>query len=178
MLIQGATENTAVVQVPRNAKRTVLLRNSSWDCPACSGLANLLQVGAGRRASDSGSRFCSEWSADSVGRIWRSTGVRTFFEDREGWPQITHLRSCSGAEALTPKDGLFLFGPVDSNQNSARMDVGVIATAAGLQKYSKWVASIERFIDVSLPNPKRKRKRCQHVCGPASRRWPQSPRHS
>jgi hypothetical protein len=44
------------------------------------------------------------------------------------------------------------------------MDVGVIATAAGLQKYSKWVASIERFIDVSLPNPKRKRKRCQHVC--------------
>src|SRR5260370_35728043 len=56
-----------------------------------------------------------------------------------------------------PKDGLFLFGPVDSNQNPARMDVGVIATPAGLQKYSKWVASIERFIDVPPPKPKRKR---------------------
>ncbi len=56
-----------------------------------------------------------------------------------------------------PKDGLFLFGPVNSNQNPARMDVGVITTPTGLQKYSKWVASIERFIDVPPPNPKRKR---------------------
>jgi hypothetical protein len=56
-----------------------------------------------------------------------------------------------------PKDGLFLFGPVGSNQNPARMDVGVIATPAGLQKYSQWVASIEQFIDVPAPNPKRKR---------------------
>jgi hypothetical protein len=56
-----------------------------------------------------------------------------------------------------PKDGLFLFGPVDSNQNPARMDVGVVATPAGLKKYSKWVALIERFINVPPPNPKRKR---------------------
>jgi len=56
-----------------------------------------------------------------------------------------------------PKDGLLLFGPVGSNQNPARMDVGVVATPAGLQRYSKWVASIERFIDVPPPNPKRKR---------------------
>jgi hypothetical protein len=27
-----------------------------------------------------------------------------------------------------PKDGLFLFGPPASNQNPARMDVGVIGT--------------------------------------------------
>lgn len=32
-----------------------------------------------------------------------------------------------------PKDGLFLFGPVASGQNPARMDVGVIATPAGLK---------------------------------------------
>jgi hypothetical protein len=47
-----------------------------------------------------------------------------------------------------PKDGLFLFGPVASGQNPARMDVGVIATPAGLEKYSKWIASIEKFIEV------------------------------
>lgn len=56
-----------------------------------------------------------------------------------------------------PKDGLFLFGPVASGQNPARMDVGVIATPAGLEKYSKWVASIEKFIDVPPQDPDRKR---------------------
>lgn len=56
-----------------------------------------------------------------------------------------------------PKDGLFLFGPVTSNQNPVRMDVGVIATPAGLEKYSKWVASIEKFIDVPPALPDRKR---------------------
>src|SRR5258705_5804837 len=56
-----------------------------------------------------------------------------------------------------PKDGLFLFGPVASNQNPARMDVGVIATPAGLEKNLKKVASIERVIDVPPPNSKRKR---------------------
>ena len=56
-----------------------------------------------------------------------------------------------------PKDGLFLFGPVASGQNPARMDVGVIATPAGFEKYSKWVASIERFIDVPALDPDRKR---------------------
>jgi hypothetical protein len=49
----------------------------------------------------------------------------------------------------------FLFGPVASKP--ARMDVWVIATPAGLKKYLKWVASIERFIDVPPPNPRRKR---------------------
>ncbi|WP_315777781.1 MULTISPECIES: hypothetical protein [unclassified Bradyrhizobium] len=56
-----------------------------------------------------------------------------------------------------PKDGLFLFGPVASGHNPARMDVGVIATPAGLEKYSKWIASIEKFIDVPPPAPNRKR---------------------
>jgi len=37
------------------------------------------------------------------------------------------------------------------------MDVGVIATPAGLEKYSKWIASIEKFIDVPAPAPNRKR---------------------
>src|SRR6267378_2691484 len=79
-----------------------------------------------------------------------------------------------------PKDGLFLFGPVDSNQNPARMDVGVIATSAGLQKYSKWVASIERFIDVPPPNPKRKRNDANTFVWPGfeavyGAAWPSKP---
>jgi hypothetical protein len=62
-----------------------------------------------------------------------------------------------------PKDGLFLFGPVASGQNPARMDVGVIATSAGLEKYSKWVASIEKFIDVPAPATDRKRNEAKHL---------------
>lgn len=41
-----------------------------------------------------------------------------------------------------PKDGLLLFGPPPSNQNPARMDVGVIGTAEGIRRYESWVQSI------------------------------------
>lgn len=79
-----------------------------------------------------------------------------------------------------PKDGLFLFGPVNSNQNPARMDVGVIATPAGLQKYARWVASIEKFIDVPPPNPKRKRNDANTFVWPGfeavyGAAWPNEP---
>ena len=79
-----------------------------------------------------------------------------------------------------PKDGLFLFGPVDSNQNPARMDVGVVSTPVGLKKYSKWVASIERFIDVPPPNPKRKRNDANTFVWPGfeavyGAAWPSKP---
>lgn len=41
-----------------------------------------------------------------------------------------------------PKDGLFLFGPPPSNQNPARMDVGVIGTTEGVRRYQTWVKSL------------------------------------
>jgi hypothetical protein len=60
------------------------------------------------------------------------------------------------------------------------MDVGVIATPAGLHKYSKWVASIERFIDVPPPNPKRKRNDANTFVWPGfeavyGAAWPSKP---
>jgi hypothetical protein len=64
--------------------------------------------------------------------------------------------------------------------NPVRMDVGVIATPAGLEKYSKWVGSIEKFIDVPPPTPDRNRNEAntfvwpgfQAVYGAA---WPSKP---
>jgi hypothetical protein len=47
-----------------------------------------------------------------------------------------------GQTAEHPKDGLFLFGPPASNQNPARMDIGVIGTPDGLRCYETWVKSI------------------------------------
>lgn len=45
-----------------------------------------------------------------------------------------------------PKDGLFLYGPPASNQNPARMDVGVIGTADGIRRYQSWVKAIASTI--------------------------------
>jgi len=53
-----------------------------------------------------------------------------------------------GQTAEHPKDGLFLFGPPASNQNPARMDVGVIGTPKGLARYENWVRTIGSTIAV------------------------------
>jgi len=45
-----------------------------------------------------------------------------------------------------PKDGLFLYGPPASNQNPARMDVGVIGTADGIRRYEAWVKAMSGTI--------------------------------
>jgi len=47
-----------------------------------------------------------------------------------------------GQRAEHPKDGLFLFGPPTSNQNPARMDVGVIGAPLGIERYESWVKRI------------------------------------
>jgi hypothetical protein len=47
-----------------------------------------------------------------------------------------------GQKAEHPKDGLFLFGPPQSNQNPARMDIGVIGTSEGIRRYERWVATV------------------------------------
>lgn len=53
-----------------------------------------------------------------------------------------------GQTAEHPKDGLFLYGPPSSNQNPARMDIGVIGTSDGISSYQKWVTAIGSTISV------------------------------
>lgn len=48
------------------------------------------------------------------------------------------------------KEGLFLYGPLASNQNPARMDVGVIGTPEGIGKYCNWVRAIRSKIDAPV----------------------------
>lgn len=45
-----------------------------------------------------------------------------------------------------PKDGLFLYGPPASNQNPARMDVGVIGTPDGIRRYEAWIKTLSSTI--------------------------------
>jgi hypothetical protein len=61
--------------------------------------------------------------------------------------RLTHISEPAlafgfGQTAEHPKDGLFLFGPPASNQNPARMDIGVIGRAEGIERYERWVRSI------------------------------------
>jgi hypothetical protein len=51
-----------------------------------------------------------------------------------------------GQTAEHPKDGLFLYGPPVSNQNPARMDVGVIGTEKAALLYESWVKSLQSII--------------------------------
>ena len=49
-------------------------------------------------------------------------------------------------ETENPKDGLFLFGPVDDKANPTEMRVGVVGTRTGLTRYATWVSSIQQYI--------------------------------
>lgn len=57
-----------------------------------------------------------------------------------------------GQELEHPKDGLFLFGPLDDKTNPAEMRIGVIGTPNGLICFREWVESIRRYIPPKDPN--------------------------
>ena len=63
-----------------------------------------------------------------------------------GW-RVVHIPEPAlafgfGQTAEHPKDGLFLYGPPASNQNPARMDIGVIGTQQGVARYEHWVKAL------------------------------------
>jgi hypothetical protein len=85
-----------------------------------------------------------------------------------------------GQTAEYPKDGLFLYGPVPSNQNPTRMDIGVIGTPDGVRRYSKWAGTIEKKIEVPPPRPGKKRNEANFFFWPGfsaafSAEWPARP---
>lgn len=51
-----------------------------------------------------------------------------------------------GQELEHPKDGLFLFGPLDDKANPAEMRIGVIGTPDGLSCFREWGKSIQSYI--------------------------------
>jgi len=57
-----------------------------------------------------------------------------------------------GQELEDPKDGLFLFGPLDDRANPAEIRIGVVGTHQGLDCFGEWVESIQRFIPPKDPN--------------------------
>ena len=79
-----------------------------------------------------------------------------------------------GQELENPKDGLFLFGPLDDRANPAEIRIGVIGTPQGLDCFDEWVESIQGFIPPKDPN------RPHHAGWPGFQgvfgtRWPKQP---
>jgi len=73
-----------------------------------------------------------------------------------------------------PRDGLFLFGPLDAKENPDTMRIGVVATDTGLAAYRRWL----REIKTGILSPKAERP--HHRCWPGfhavfDTRWPDEP---
>lgn len=84
------------------------------------------------------------------------------------------LRFRYGQELEHPKDGLFLFCPLDDRANPAEMRIGVIGTQKGLNCFQEWVKRIRRFI------PSAERDKPHHASWPGfeavfGTRWPEVP---
>ena len=89
---------------------------------------------------------------------------------------IEEPKLCFGHGQMTehPKDGLFLFGPVEDRANPAEMRVGAIGTRRGLAHYMNWVASIQQYI------PPKALDRSHHAGWPGFKavfgaKWPTAP---
>ena len=84
------------------------------------------------------------------------------------------LRFGHGQATENPKDGLFLFGPVEDAANPAEMRVGVVGTRHGLSQYTNWVSTIQGYI------PPKATDRSHHAGWPGFQavfgaRWPTGP---
>jgi hypothetical protein len=62
-----------------------------------------------------------------------------------------------------PRDGLYLFGPVDAGEHPRQIKYGVIGTQASVARFERWAESVSQFIDVPGPRPGAKAIEPHHV---------------
>lgn len=81
-----------------------------------------------------------------------------------------------GQQLVYPRDGLFLFGPVDGGRPP--VNFGVIGTKDGVKRFRRWMASVRSYISP----PEGQETDPQHVPFPGfsaafASGWPEEPRH-
>ena len=79
-----------------------------------------------------------------------------------------------GQQLEHPKDGLFLFGPLEDRANPAEMRIGVVGTPTGLDCFREWAHSIRGYI------PPEDAEAAHHSSWPGfeavfGARWPEQP---
>lgn len=83
-------------------------------------------------------------------------------------PTIVHiaeplLRFRFGQKLEYPRDGLYLFGPVDAAAAPRTVRYGVIGTPESLRRFRQWAATVSSFIDVPPPRRGAKAFEPHHV---------------
>ncbi len=84
-----------------------------------------------------------------------------------------------GQKLVYPRDGLFLYGPVDGGR--PEINYGVIGTSAGVARLQRWTQLVSEFIAPPLPRRGAKLIEPQHVPFPGfsaayNSTWPTKPR--
>lgn len=71
-----------------------------------------------------------------------------------------------GQKVEYPRDGLYLFGPVDAVQAPRNVRYGVIGTPDGLRRFKEWAEQVSGYIDVPVPGRMSKAIEAHHVAFP------------
>ncbi len=91
-----------------------------------------------------------------------------------------HLEFRFGQTVDYPRDGLYLFGPVDAVPERRQVRYGVIGTPGSLRRFKEWAAQVSRFIDIPPPGRLSKVIQAHHVPFPGfgeafHATWPTEP---
>ena len=86
-------------------------------------------------------------------------------------PHIIHLDEPQlefrfGQKAAYPRDGLYLFGPIDAAATLRQVRYGVIGTPESLRRFTEWAGQVSDFIDVPPPGRMSKQIEAHHVAFP------------
>lgn len=79
-----------------------------------------------------------------------------------------------------PRDGLYLFGPCDSQKRATATRFGVIGTREGVERFRQLSAKMRGYIAVPVPGPRSRKIEPQHVPFPGfqeafNSEWPEHP---
>ena len=91
-----------------------------------------------------------------------------------------HLEFRFGQTVDYPRDGLYLFGPVDAVHERRQVRYGVIGTPGSLRRFKEWATQVSRFIDIPAPGRLSKAIQTHHVPFPGfgeafHATWPTEP---
>lgn len=84
-----------------------------------------------------------------------------------------------GQKLAYPRDGLFLYGPVDEGRPA--ISYGVIGTPEGVARFERWAATVKGFIAAPAPRPGSREIEPQHIPFPGfasafNAAWPDQPK--
>ncbi|MCC6611667.1 MAG: hypothetical protein IT515_18595 [Burkholderiales bacterium] len=86
-------------------------------------------------------------------------------------PQLIHVAEPQlefryGQKVEHPRDGLYLFGPVDAATAPRAVRYGVIGTPEALRRFKEWASRVSSYIDVPPPGRMSKDIEAHHVAFP------------